>query len=667
MSTAPAAETAGTATNGADDPKLAALRKLMAEADGGRGVDAYIIPTEDPHMSEYPPDCLARRAFISNFTGSAGTAVVTADKALLWTDGRYWLQGAAQLGPQWELMKAGHPTCPEIPDWLAESLPAGGRVGIDPLCHTLDAARKLSVRLEEAGHTLVPVHGANLVDTVWGDDRPSEPKEPLRVHALEWAGKSVADKLAAMRSEMAAAGCGALLATMLDEVAWLYNLRGNDVPFNPVFISYAVVTTDTAALFVDPSKVPDDVSLHLKEAGVAVKPYSSMVQEVQLLAQMGTKMWIDPSKVSFGVFEAAMQAAASSQAAGQQAGAGTRGKRRRASNGAANGAAAPAPAVDSKALFLERASPVVAAKAIKNETEVAGMREAHLRDAVALANFLCWLEKQIAGGAVLTECDVDEKLNQCRAEQQGFVEPSFPTIAGANGNGAIIHYRPEPETCGKVDGNTLLLLDSGGQYDCGTTDITRTMHFGTPSDHMKACYTRVLQGHIGLDRAVFPEGTPGLALDTLARMPLWSMGLNYRHGTGHGVGAALNVHEGPQSISTRYNITTPLQAGMIVSNEPGYYEDGAFGIRIENLVLIKEADTSFRFGGQSYFAFEGLTMCPIQTKLIDLSLLSAVEVDWVNAYHQQVWEAVSPRLSGEVLDWLKANTQPLPTRVAATV
>lgn len=642
---------------GGDDPKLAALRKLMAEADGGSGVDAYIVPTEDPHMSEYPPDCHARREFISGFTGSAGTVVVTRDQALLWTDGRYWLQGAQQLGPQWTLMKGGHPATPELPDWLAQNLPKGGRVGIDPYLHTMDTARRLATQLAGAGHTMVPLQGKNLVDVVWGDARPAEPMDPVRVHDMKWAGASVQEKLVSMRADIKAAGAGALIATMLDEVAWLFNLRGNDVSFNPVFVSYGLVTPEAAYLFVEPSKVPESAAKHLEEAGVTVKPYAEVVTEVQRLAKEGVKLWVDPTKVSYGLYEAAKQAAVAEQGSAN----GSRGKRRRSASGAAaNGdAEGEGVAADMKALFLEKASPVYAAKAVKNQAELDGMREAHLRDGAALANFLSWLEAKIAGGATVTECEVDEKLNACRAEQEGFFEPSFPTIAGANGNGAIIHYRPEPATCGTVDGSTLLLLDSGGQYDCGTTDITRTMHFGEPSAHQKRCYTRVLQGHIALDSAVFPEGTPGLSLDTLARLPLWTDGLNYRHGTGHGVGAALNVHEGPQSISTRYNITVPLQAGMIVSNEPGYYEDGAFGIRIENLVTVDEAATAFRFGGQTYFKFSALTMCPIETKLIDTSLTTDKELEWINTYHKQVFEAISPRVTGDALAWLERCTQPL--------
>jgi Xaa-Pro aminopeptidase len=384
-----------------------------------------------------------------------------------------------------------------------------------------------------------------------------------------------------------------------------------------------------------------------------------MLGDVKQAAASGNKIWADPSKVSFAITTAAIEAAKA--AAGGSRGKGSPRKRPRTENGAASSPSAADDAAVAKKLFVEQPSPITAAKAIKNQAELAGMVEAHMRDAVALAKFFSFTESQVAAGKSFTEVEVDEELTKRRAEQEGFIEASFPTIAGEGPNGAIIHYRAQPGTCRTVGKDSLLLLDSGGQYECGTTDITRTMHFGQPSDHQRECFTRVLQGHIALDEAVFPETTPGLALDTLARMHLWRIGLNYRHGTGHGVGAALNVHEGPMSISTRTYITTPLEAGMIVSNEPGYYEDKAFGIRVENLLHIIEANTPFRYGGQSYFGFERLTFVPIQRKMIKLEVLSQPEVDWVDSYHKEVWEKVSPRLQDDqqALQWLKTNTAPL--------
>lgn len=540
-------------------------------------------------------------------------------------------------------MRAGTPKVPEIHDWLNTTLPKNARVGIDPTLHTIEAAEKLQKQLAATGRSLVPL-ATNPVDDAWGATRPAPPQAPLRVHVLEWAGKTVAEKLEAARNEMESSGAGALAVTMLDEVAWLLNLRGGDVPYNPVFISYVIVTTTDATLFVDPAKVGPEVAAHLAEAGVEVKPYEEAFTAVRTLAAQGIKIWMDPGKVSFAMKTAALDAAN-----------GEKSRKRTRDDG-------DSPGVVASTVVLEKPSPVTAAKAVKNEAELAGMREAHARDGVALVKFFCWLDKTIAGGAVITECQVDEELTGLRAAQPGFIEPSFPTIAGAGPNGAIIHYRPLPETCASVDGNTLLLLDSGGQYDCGTTDITRTLHLGTPTPHQCDAYTAVLKGHIALDTVIFPEGTPGCAIDTLARTALWRLGLNYRHGTGHGVGAALNVHEGPQSISARYWNTTPLLPTMVCSNEPGYYEDGEFGVRIENLFIIVPAETEHKFAGE-YYTCARLTMCPLQKKMMDKSALSPEEIQWVDEYHKEVYGVLAPRLEAEgatvELEWLKDATAPL--------
>ncbi|KAL6764493.1 peptidase M24, structural domain-containing protein [Haematococcus lacustris] len=651
-------------------PRLAALREAMAAANGGKGVHAYIVPTEDPHMSEYSPDCFKRREWISKFTGTAGTVVVTTNQALLWTDGRYFLQASTELSKSWTLMKAGTPGCPDLEDWLAANLPEGGCVGVDPFLHTMDAARRLQKKLEAAGRAMVPLLAdGNLVDKAWGAEQPQPPQHPVRVHPQEWAGATVSAKLAAMRSQLAQQKADLLVVSTLDEVAWLFNLRGSDVSCNPVFLSYATVDVEGGAcLYVDPTKVTPEVKAHLQEGQVAVKAYGAFLEDVQAAARQGKVMWMDPSKVSYAVYQAAKEAAGSgSQAPGSEAHSPAPKKARLDAQGAVGNGSTPAPAAVRKPVkFAEYASPVTSAKAVKNASELAGMREAHLRDAVALCHFLHWLESHVGTGHTVTEVEVDEKLTAQRAAQPGFVEPSFATIAGEGPNGAIIHYRAQPGSCRTVSSSSLLLLDSGGQYDCGTTDITRTMHFGTPTAHQKRCYTRVLQGHIGLDRAVFPEGTPGCALDTLARLALWQDGLNYRHGTGHGVGAALNVHEGPQSISSRFHITTPLATHMVCSNEPGYYEDGGFGIRVENLVVVKEVDTPSRFGGVPYLGFEALTLVPIQTKMVDSALMTDTEVAWLDAYHQQVRKAVAPRLADapDVLAWMMRNTRPLAEQLA---
>lgn len=378
-----------------------------------------------------------------------------------------------------------------------------------------------------------------------------------------------------------------------------------------------------------------------------------MVPDVRALAATGTRLMLDPAKVSLALAEAAMSAFEEATAVRVS------GKKRKSMD--VGEAAAEEAAMPREHVLVEGMSPVVIAKAVKNAAELQGMKEAHLRDGVALAEFFCWLEETVRAGKPLTEVDVGEVLLQHRRKQAGFVEPSFPTIAGSGPNGAIIHYRAHEGPMNRpVDTTQMLLIDSGGQYECGTTDVTRTVHFGTPSEHERRCFTAVLKGHIALDQAVFPEGTPGFMLDSFARQALWKLGLNYRHGTGHGVGAALNVHEGPMSISPRFNITYPLSEGMVVSNEPGYYEDGAFGIRIENLVSVRSAETPFKFANQAYFTFERLTMHPIQRALIATEMLSADEVAWLNNYHSQVWESLHGRIADEkVKAWLKGHCAPI--------
>ncbi|CAL5076525.1 unnamed protein product [Urochloa decumbens] len=609
----------------AGDEKLRSLRRLFARPDVA--IDAYIVPSQDAHQSEFIAECFMRRAYLTGFTGSAGTAVVTKDKAALWTDGRYFLQAEKELSHEWTLMRSGNHGVPTTSEWLNDVLPSGCRVGIDPFLFSFDAAEELKDSISDKNHELVLVRGMNLVDEIWGDARPRAPKEPTRVHDIKYAGIDVPSKLSFTRSHLAENGCDAVVISMLDEVAWLLNMRGSDVPHSPVFYSYLIVEASTATLFVDSNKVSEDVLKHLEKAGIKLKPYEAIVSEVERLAEKGAKLWLDSSSVNAAIVTAFKSSC---------------------------------PDVENGAIHaVYNVSPVTLAKSVKNEAEIEGMKNSHLRDAAALAEFWCWLEKEVCKKVSLTEVEVAEKLLEFRQKQDGFIETSFDTISGYGANGAIIHYRPTPEDCSSVGSDNLFLLDSGAQYTDGTTDITRTVHFGEPSPRQKECFTRVLQGHIALDVAVFPERTPGFVLDVLARSSLWKIGLDYRHGTGHGVGAALNVHEGPQSISYRYGNLTALQKGMIVSNEPGYYEDNSFGIRIENLLLIKALNLANSFGGISYLGFEKLTFVPIQSKLIDTSLLSPLEINWVNEYHEQVWKKVSPLLSGDSRDWLWKNTRRL--------
>ncbi|KAI3900745.1 hypothetical protein MKW92_036320 [Papaver armeniacum] len=628
-----------------DDDKLIALRQLFSKP--GIGIDAYIIPSQDAHQSEFIAECFSRRAYISGFTGSAGTAVVTRDKAALWTDGRYFLQAEKQLSPSWILMRAGNYGVPTTTEWLNDVLDPGCRVGIDPFLFSSNEAEEIKEEISKHNHELVPLYDINLVDQIWKESRPKPPMEPIRVHEIRYAGVHVSSKLSNLRSDLIEAGCSAIVITMLDEIAWLLNLRGNDIPHSPVMYAYLIVEIDGAKLFVDNSKVTPDVLAHLKSSGVELRPYDSILSEIESLASQGRQLWMDTSRVNAAIVSTYRfgknRASTDSDYKGK-----VRADRHDKSDGHIG-----------RPTGLCKVSPITLAKAVKNYAELQGMRNSHLRDAAALTQFWSWLEEEIHKGVVLTEVEVSDKLLEFRAKQDGFLDTSFDTISGSGANGAIIHYKPEPESCDVVDAKKLFLLDSGGQYIDGTTDITRTVHFGEPTTRQKECFTRVLQGHIAVDQAVFPENTPGFVLDALARSALWKVGLDYRHGTGHGVGAALNVHEGPQSISFRFGNMTPLQKGMVVSNEPGYYEDHSFGIRIENLLVVKEINTPNHFGGIGYLGFENITFVPIQAKLVDLSLMSAADVDWLNDYHSQVWKKVSPLVEGAASKWLWDNTQPL--------
>ncbi|GJZ06156.1 probable Xaa-Pro aminopeptidase P [Tanacetum coccineum] len=619
------------------DDKVTALRHMFGKP--GLNIDAYIIPSQDAHQSEFIAECYMRRAYISGFTGSAGTAVVTRHKAALWTDARYFLQAEKELSPSWILMRSGNWGVPNTTEWLNDVLAPGGRIGIDPFLFSSDAVNELKEAVAISNHELVYLYDVNLVDEVWKEARPMPPNKPIRVHDLKHAGVDVSTKLSKLRSELTSNGASAIVISMLDEVAWLLNLRGNDVPHSPVMYAYLIVEMDAAKLFVDNSKVTPEVMDYLKTAGVELRPYESILSEIESLAARGAHLWLDTASVNAAI--ASTYATACNKCL-ESLGSKNKGK---------NLSGAPS--------ALCKSSPVSLAKAVKNDAELEGMRNSHIRDAAALTEFWSWLEEEMNNNVVLTEVEVADKLLDFRATQAGFVDTSFDTISGSGANGAIIHYRAEPDSCSVVDTQKLFLLDSGAQYLDGTTDITRTVHFGQPSERQKECFTRVLQGHIALDQAVFPENTPGFVLDAFARSSLWKVGLDYRHGTGHGVGAALNVHEGPQSISFRFGNMTPLLKGMIVSNEPGYYEDHAFGIRIENLLYVKEIDTPNRFGGITYIGFEKLTFVPIQTKLVDLTLLSAAEIDWLNDYHSQVWEKVSPSVDGSAREWLWNNTRPV--------
>ncbi|XP_067656782.1 xaa-Pro aminopeptidase 1-like [Haliotis asinina] len=607
--------------------KLRALMKNISYVN--EPIHAYIVPTGDAHQSEYVADCDTRRAYISGFTGSAGTAIVTESKAALWTDGRYFLQAERQLDNNWTLMKTGLKDTPTQAEWLVKELPTEGRVGVDPFLFSVEQWKPLAKELKSNGHSLVQV-SQNLVDMVW-EDRPPPPNNPLLVLGLEYTGQTWQEKVKRVREKLHSKQATAIVVTALDEIAWLFNLRGSDIQYNPVFFSYSVITFDGVYLFIDESKVDKAVTQHLELKGavnsdgslsVEIHPYEDIKSFVACLAETcDGKIWIS-EKSSYALVS-----------------------------------------LIPKLNRLTSPSPVAAFKAVKNEVEIQGMRRAHIKDAVVLCEFFHWLEKDLSNGTV-TEVAAADKLEDLRRQQDDFVSLSFDTISSIGPDGAIIHYKPSAETDKPITSDQVYLCDSGAQYRDGTTDVTRTVHFGSPSKYEQECFTRVLKGHINLSRTVFPNEVKGHNLDTLARVALWEVGLDYLHGTGHGVGAFLNVHEGPCGISPRVSLSEiPLEEGMILSDEPGYYEDGNFGVRIESLVLVVKADTKYNFKKKGFLTFEPITLVPIQTKLIDPSLLTEQEIDWLNEYHMRCREVVGAELKKQgklkVLDWLIRETEQL--------
>lgn len=517
------------------------VRALMKE----HRLDAYIVPSEDEHASEYPATSDLLRGYVTGFNGSAGCALISQKDALLFTDGRYFLQASQQLEPGvWTLMRMGEPDVPSWNEWLLTRLPAHARVGVDPKVIGVEEAQKLITDLQEANMEFVPLPD-NLVAKVW-HDRPRRPEEPVTALPDSITGRSFDKKIQDLRNEVQTKGAYGYVATMLDEVAWLFNLRGTDVPYNPVFFTFAIVTLDRTVLYVNESQLTPEVRAHLG-ANIVIRPYAEFYRDLRAMGQQlqaGQKLLIG-KRASYAVFQT---------------------------------------------LGADRAmigrSLVVDAKGIKNLVELEGFREAHLRDGAALVRYFAWLEASLLNGETVTETQGANKLTEFRQMQADFQGLSFTTISSTGPNGAIIHYSPPEEGSPAIDPNALYLCDSGAHFPFGTTDVTRTFHFGTPTAEQRRCFTRVLQGNIAIDRLVFPYNTTGYVIDALARAPGWRDHLEYRHGTGHGVGHFLNVHEPPMGIGTRIVFNeTGLKPGMVISNEPGYYLDGEWGIRIENLLM----------------------------------------------------------------------------------
>ncbi len=580
-------------------PHLEALRDLMRS----KHIDAVIIPGTDPHQSEYPSEHWKFRDYVSGFTGSNGTAVVTLDDAGLWTDSRYFLQAAEQLeGSGFTLRKENIPGEPTVLEWLGEVLDEDAVVGVDGRLFSLIEANRIEMFCAQNGFMFAPDFRA--AEAIW-TDRPARPMNPAFVHDEALAGEDVDSKISRVVDALDAADADGLLITALDEIAWLLNLRGSDVDYTPVVIAFAYVSEDERVLFIDSEKVTSEVKDHLKKYRVKIKDYDDIEKFLGKISSTATVM-VDPNHVS--------------DALGQ--------------------------AMICNKTYM--ASPVIALKGVKNECQIAGFRQAMLYDGAAMVRMMMWLEQNVANG--ITEMDVDRRLQQERAAYASNRGDSFHMIAGYKDHGAIVHYEATDESAYTLAPDGLLLIDTGGQYLEGTTDITRTISLGNPTAAEKHDYTLILKGHLALARAVFPKGTMGVQLDVLARGPLWNEGMTYLHGTGHGVGHFLGCHEGPQSIRMEAN-PTPLELGMVTSNEPGIYKTGEYGIRTENLLLCVPACSNEEWG--EFYKFESLTLFPYDTTLMDMDMLSREEVTQINDYHAMVCERLRPLLSADETQWLE--------------
>lgn len=586
--------------------RIAALREAMKQ----HKIDAYIIPTSDPHMSEYPADCWKYREWISGFTGSAGTVIITADKAGLWTDSRYFLQASTQLeGTGIELFKMMLPETPTIPEFLTHELKEGQTVGLNGETYSLADARSLEKALAEKEIKLNT--NASLINPIW-KERPAIPEAPMFEMPIELSGKSTEDKLIDINKMLHKAGADCTILSALDEVAWTFNIRGTDVAYNPVVISYAFVSEKESVLFVNPKKIPAEIAEHLKKEGVTLADYGMLATFLSRLPEQ-TRVFIDSKRTNVAIYNA----------------------------------------LPKSSILIEGISPANHLKSIKNETEIKGFRNAVLKDGIAMTKFYFWLEKMLKAGEKVTELSAAAKLTALRSEQPQYVMDSFASISSYGPHGAVVHYSPTPETDTELKTDSLYLLDSGAQYLDGTTDITRTIALcDEPSEQMKKDFTRALKGTIGIAKCKFPAGIRGCLIDAFARKALWDAGINYLHGTCHGIGHCLNVHEGPQSIRMEENPVI-LEPGMVMSDEPAMYRPGEYGIRTENMILIRE-DSETEFG--KFLGFETLTLCYIDTKLVIPSMLSVREHAWLNKYHQMVYDLVSPHLTEEEKAWLKEKT-----------
>ncbi len=589
------------------EEQVRALRGQLAR----QGLSGFIVPHADEYQNEYVPGCAERLAWLTGFTGSAATAVVLAGQAAIFVDGRYTLQVREQVDAQ--VFAFRHLIEEPVPVWLSGALRPGDRLGYDPWLHTTREVKQLAEACSKAGAVLTPCE-PNPIDALW-DDRPAPPAAKVVPHDLAYAGKPSDDKRQELAAKLKSENVGVAVLTAPDSIAWLLNVRGGDVEHTPLPLGFALLYQDgTVSLFLDPHKGSDVLASHLGTA-VRIRPVSDFHETLDQLGKAGERVLCDSNRTASWISE------------------------RLARSGAH---------------VIEGEDPCLLPKACKNTVEINGAREAHRRDGAAVCEFLAWLSREAQTGQ-LSERDAQSYLDACRRRQPLWRDASFPTISAAGPSGAIIHYRAADESYQRLDPGTLYLVDSGGQYLDGTTDITRTIAIGSSTVEHRDRYTRVLKGHIALALATFPMGTTGAQLDTLARRPLWEVGLDYDHGTGHGVGSYLGVHEGPQRIA-KGGHTVALQPGMILSNEPGYYKSGEYGIRLENLVVVVPAKMGGG-GGREWFAFETITLVPFDPSLIDESLLNATEIEWLNAYHARVRAVIGPLVDSSTAGWLEQATE----------
>ena len=601
--------------------RLEDLREVMRREH----LSAFIFPSTDPHQGEYVPDHWKGREFISGFTGSAGTAVVTMTSAALWTDSRYFLAAEEQLkGTEFQLMKLKMEGTPTIPEWIGKECGAGAEVGIDGWCSSANAVKDLIADLRKEGGITVRTN-LDPLKQIWRQ-RPAIPENPVEIFPMEYAGESAGSKIGRIRQALRKQHADGMLMAALDDIAWTLNLRGTDVHCNPVFVSYLLISSNRVTLYINKAKLTPEVSAYLKAEGISVEDYEQVKEGLK--AYFEYNILLDPDEVNYTLYEVVR------------------------SKGRQNGA----PATE----IVEEESPVKRMKTIKNETEIAGFRSAMLKDGIAMVKFLHWLSGYIGKPEIseLTEISVDQKLTGLRAEQPLYRDISFDTIAGYGEHAAIVHYEATPETDIPLRPKGMLLLDSGAQYLDGTTDITRTIALGPLTEEEKKIYTLVLQGHIQIELCKFPSGSSGTQIDILARKYMWREGLNYLHGTGHGVGTYLNVHEGPHQFRMEWK-PAPLVAGMTITDEPGIYLPGRCGARTENTLLIvpyKETE----FG--KFLQFESLTLCPIDKTPIIREMMLPEEIDWLNQYHQRVFDTLAPHLSSDEIEWLRTACAPLKVR-----